>query len=425
MARVVTDLQGQFETVEFEHVEAAPDTALLRVAARPSQAADTGPLTLLITDGDNHYRHEQLPALPAPAGLIRAAFSAPLSQLVAGASYSLELADGELVPLPAPSRRRPAIVTPAATGAAATPVASEPPAEENEASRLVEAERRAESHRLAISELERRLASERERRSAAESDMAFLRAERDEARAERDAAIADREEAIADRDQAEARARAAAASAGTLEAQLRTGSDSATRELANLEAQLADRVAEIERIRTAAEVAQARAYASRQELTALDEQLAHAQAQISVMQQALEERESERASATAALDRAAALRLHNAELESTLAELDAALAMRAAEIEVLRVAVAERGTTAPVEPAVAANLADALAQANLRADEAQAALEARTGELARLQEALRVESEKRGRAEEALVEAAAQHALRSESLALEANRLDS
>jgi chromosome segregation ATPase len=406
----VTDLQGQFELVEFEHVEAAPGTALLRLAARPSPTMGPGPLILVITDGDIQHRHEQLPALPGPPGLIRAAFSAPLNHVAPGASYSLELPNGEVVRLPAPSRRRPALGTPAPTvaGAAATPVASEPPAEDHEQSRLVEAERRAESRRLAISELERRLQSERERRSAAESDMAFLRSERDEARAERDAAVADRDEAVADRDQAEARARAAAASAGTLEAQIRASSDSATREQAGLEAQLADRTAEIERIRTAAEVAQARAHTSRQEVTALDEQLAHAQGQISVMQQALEERESERASATAALDGTVAsaraestaarervvslqeeltslreiaeqsdaqhtydletaqaridvaqadaeaartdteaLRHYNAELESTLAELDAALATRAAEIELLRVAAADASAQAP------------------------------------------------------------------------------
>jgi chromosome segregation ATPase len=515
----VTEPQGQFELVEFEHVEAAPGTALLRVAARPSPTMGPGPLTLVITDGATEHRHEQLPALPGPPGLIRAAFSAPLSHVVPGASYVLELPNGEIVRLPAPSRRRPALGTPApaSASAAATPVASQPPAEEHEASRLVEAERRAESRRLAISELERRLQSERERRSAAESDMAFLRSERDEARAERDAALTDRDEAVADRDQAEARARAAATSAGTLEAQIRATSDSATREQTSLEAQLADRTAEIERIRTAAEVAQARAHASRQEVTALDEQLAHAQAQISVMQQALEERESERASATAALDGTVAsaraenaaarervvslqeeltslrdmaeqsdaqhtydletaqarldvaqaeaavvrtdieaLRLYNAELESTLAELDAALATRAAEIELLRLAATERGDQAAADPAAAAHFADALAAANARADAAEAALTSRTAEIEEFGDKVRAQLKDvqgsreelvaaaeqtqaeldrersradaaeltRIRAEEALIAATAHHALTAESLALEASRQD-
>ena len=189
-----------------------------------------------------------------------------------------------------------------ASGTGAGPAVSGPHAEGtgNEPARLVEAERRAESRRLAIAELERRLQSERERRSAAESDIAYLRAERDEARAERDSAVADRDEAVADRDQAEARARAAAAGAGTLEAQIRAGADVAIRAQTSLEAQLADRESELERMRTAAEVAQARSHASRREVTALDEQLAHAQAQITVLQQALDEHEAELASSAAA-----------------------------------------------------------------------------------------------------------------------------
>jgi chromosome segregation ATPase len=403
MAGAVTEAEAQFELVEFEQVEAAPGTALLRVAGRPAPAMAAGQLTLVIDDDGAEHRHEQLPALPGPPGLIRAAFSAPVEHVGPGASFSLALPDGQLVRLPAPVRRRAALsALPGHSAAASTPV-SGPAAEEptHEPTRLVEAERRAESRRLAIAELERRLQGERERRSAAESDLAHLRSERDEARSERDAALADRDEAIADRDQAEARARAAAANAGSLEAQIRAAADTATRAQSVVEAQLADRVSEIERIRSAAEVAQARAAASRREVTALDEQLAHAQAQITVMQQSLDQREAEQAAARAAMDdevaaaraetdsvrervaaleeeiaslldlavrsdsqhtydldtaqsridaahaeteavrtEAEALRHHSAELESTLAELDAALAQRAAEIELLRGAVA-------------------------------------------------------------------------------------
>jgi len=408
----VTEPDDHFQLIEFEQVEAAPGTALLRVAARPASTAGVGSLTLVITNGEHLYRHEQLPALPGPADLIRAAFSAPLEHVANGATFALELPDGEVVRLPAPARRRAAHGMPPSPvpGAGATPPVSGPAAEEPGPSRLVDAERRAESRRLALSELERRLESERERRAAAESDIGHLRAERDEARAERDAALADRDEALADRDQAEGRARAAAASAGTLQAQVRAAADEARNAQAALEAQLADRTAELERMRAAAEVAQARAHASRREVTSFDEKLAHAQAQIAVLEHTLDERETERELAAAAMDdaiaaaraetagvyervtaleeelesqrdatarsdaqhgydletaqarldvahaeiemartEAEALRNHNAELESTLAEFDAALATRAAEIELLRGALAGAGERPPAD----------------------------------------------------------------------------
>ncbi|MCL2418026.1 MAG: hypothetical protein FWD04_01935 [Conexibacteraceae bacterium] len=368
----MTEPDTNFELVDFEQVEAAPGTALLRVTAHPSAAMGNGPLALVIKNGEQEHRHEQLPALPGPPGLIRTAFSAPAAQVVEGATYALALPDGQAVPLPAPAQRRAAMAT--GPGAAATPVASGPPAEESESSRLVEAERQAESRRLAITELERRLQSERERRSAAESDLAQLRSERDGAVSEREAALAERDEAVADRDQAEARARAAAANAGTLEAQVRAAADAATRTQAALEAELADRVSELERTRDAAQVAQARAHASRIEATTLDEQLAHAQAQLSVLQRALDEHDAApHAHAEHGDADHETLRQHNAELESTLAELDHAMAARAAEIDLLRQAVADG-------------------------------------------------NEKRKRAEEALVSASAEHALRTESLALEAER---
>ncbi len=293
----------------------------------------------------------------------------------------------------------------------------------------MEAERRAESRRLAIAELERRLQSERERRSAAESDLAHLRTERDEARAERDSAVADRDEAVADRDQAEARARAAASNAGALEAQIRADADASTRAQTALEAQLADRISELERVRNMAEVAQARAHASRREVTAVDEQLAHAQAQVTVLQQAIDEREEEHTSARSAMDdevasaraeaantrervasleeeigslrdlasradaqhtydletaqtridaaqaeteavhaEAEAVRHHNAELEATLAELDAALATRAAEIELLRGAVGGAGES----PAAAGQIGGPEIEARLAEARAEA-----------------------------------------------------
>src|ERR1700761_737742 len=172
IAGSVTESGQEFELVEFEQVEAAPGTALLRIAARPSAATSAGPMTLVIGDGTTEFRHEQLPALPGPPGLIRAAFSAALDHVGRGTTFSLAFADGTTERLPAPSRRR---------AAGHSPRPSEPPrphGEEVESSRLVEAERRAEARRLALAELERRLTAERERRTTVENETARLRAER-------------------------------------------------------------------------------------------------------------------------------------------------------------------------------------------------------------------------------------------------------
>ncbi len=409
----MSDRDTEFELLEFEQVEAAPGTALLRIAARPGAAIAPGPLTLVISDGPVEHRHEQLPALPGPPDMIRVAFSAPLEHVGPGVAYALELPGGRLIRLPAPSRRPSALTSvfqPEHGPAGARPVASGPPAGGQDASRLAEAEERAESRRIAIVELERRLQGERERRAAAELDVAHLRAERDEARSQRDTALSERDAAFSDREQAEARARVSAASAGTFEAQVRAATDAAASGRAELEAQLADRTAEVERMRTVAELAQARAQTSRREAAELDEQLARAQSQITVLRQSIEERDAERARVVAAMEEivattraelttlqervhgleeeleaardagtrrdaqhaydletaqarldvaqaemevarteADALRHRSAELEATLAELDAALAQRGAEIELLRGVVTERGTGAVAE----------------------------------------------------------------------------
>ena len=344
----MTEADSQFELVEFEQVEAAPGTVLLRVSGRPAPSLSAGPLTLVISDERGEHRHEQLPSLPGSPDLVRAAFSAPLEDLSPGATYSLALPGGDLVRLPPPTPRRstrPGSHADMATAAAsAASAGGDSSGADAASSSLAEAEALAESRRLAIAELEHRVQSERERRTAAESEMTHLRTEREDARAERDSAIADRDVALADRDEAEARARAAAATAGTLEAQLRASSDNATRTQTALEAELADRAAELGRIRNAAEVAQARAHASRRDATELDEQLAHAQAQMTVLQQQLDEREADRKSVATAFDHSLSsarddtaavqsrLDVANAELEDARTEVEA-LRRRSAELQ--------------------------------------------------------------------------------------------
>src|SRR5579875_865508 len=156
MARAVSEGQVQFELVEFEQVEAAPGTALLRVSGRPAADMVSGALTLVINDAGTEHRHQQLPALPGPPGLIRAAFSAPHEHVGPGSTYSLALPDGAIVRLPAPARRRAALSgSHGPSGTAHHHGGAEESA--TDSSRLVEAERRAESRRLAIAELERRL----------------------------------------------------------------------------------------------------------------------------------------------------------------------------------------------------------------------------------------------------------------------------
>ncbi len=485
------DPQEQFELTEFEQVEAAPGTRLLRLSGRPRAPMPTGGLTLVIGVGGETHRHEQLPALPGPPGLVRATFSVPHEQLDGDVSFRLELSDGRSLALPAPASRGPALGGGGPTSSALLPAlrTGAGPGAAAEASRLLEAERLAESRRLAVSELERRLQGERERRAAAEGELTTLRGERDQARADRDAAMAEREAAVADRDQAEARARAAAASAGALEAQLRAAADAATRTQVTLEAQLSDRVAELERVRAVAEAAQARAHASRREATELDERLAHAQAQITVLQQTLDEREAEHGSARLATDEelaaarseltgarervsgleaeiqalrqrgarndaahvheiesaqariqslqaaadeaqatAQAARRRGAELESTLAELDAALAARAAEIELLRAAVLAGAGVTPIGGATNGRvqgelpLGDASAVLAAEVDLLRAQLSEHREQAQRAQGQARAALARARAAEEALVATTAQSALTREALALEAAR---
>src|SRR5579862_2517968 len=130
IARAVIEQEAHFQLVEFEHVEAAPGTALLRVVGRPPAQMPSGPLTLVIDDGVTEHRHEQLPALPGPPGLVRAAFSAPLEHVNQSATYSLVLPGDETVRLPVPAHRRAPDPAQAPDAAATSPV-SGPATEES------------------------------------------------------------------------------------------------------------------------------------------------------------------------------------------------------------------------------------------------------------------------------------------------------
>jgi chromosome segregation ATPase len=170
-----------FDLVEFEQVEAAPGTVLLRVAARPAEAVSEppGPALLIERSDGRTHRQKALPSPPFEGGgdTARVAFGVPAALLGRGVHFSLELVDGTRVSLPAPQRRQ------ATRAAERRPSAPSP-----DALARAEAERRAEARRLAVEELERRLAGEQERRrevearlqGAAEKHRAELSAVRDE-----------------------------------------------------------------------------------------------------------------------------------------------------------------------------------------------------------------------------------------------------
>jgi hypothetical protein len=144
----VTD--APFELKDFEHVEAIPGKALLRIAAAPTfePAHST-----LIVDGTETIA--PLPAPPGPPGVARVAFSIPAELAESAHSFALELAGGERIDLPAPSRRQSTRVTLAGAGLSGPAPAPAEPVDVGSAD--------------VIAELSRRLESERARRTAADT----------------------------------------------------------------------------------------------------------------------------------------------------------------------------------------------------------------------------------------------------------------
>ena len=85
--------RSAIELTEFEQIEAGPGTVLLRVAARAADASVAGERpVLVITDRGRIQRLTALPAPPDPAGVLRAAFSAPVALVESASRFSLELA---------------------------------------------------------------------------------------------------------------------------------------------------------------------------------------------------------------------------------------------------------------------------------------------------------------------------------------------
>jgi hypothetical protein len=89
---------------EFEHVLAAPTVALLRVSGKPPRRRFTaGPRPVLVAnDGQTIRRFAAIPSPPDDRGVLRAAYSVSSDLLAPNTTFSLELSDGAVVPLPAP-----------------------------------------------------------------------------------------------------------------------------------------------------------------------------------------------------------------------------------------------------------------------------------------------------------------------------------
>jgi hypothetical protein len=89
---------------EFEHVLAAPTVALLRVSGKPPRRRLTvGPRPVLVAnDGQTIRRFAAIPSPPDDRGVLRAAYSVSSDLLAPNTTFSLELADGTVLALPAP-----------------------------------------------------------------------------------------------------------------------------------------------------------------------------------------------------------------------------------------------------------------------------------------------------------------------------------
>ncbi len=321
---------SDFELVEFEQVEAAPGTALLRVTARPGRDPSAAPPALLIADGGPvPQRVEPLPSPPDPAGMLRVAFSAPLDVVRRGTTFALELVDGSVVRLPAPSRRRP-------------PRSHDGIAAEAERRRLADADR------LRSLEIERRRAVDAERQRAVESER--LRSERDQALADRNRALTERNHALSDREDAESRARAASAGTGALEAQVRSAKETAARLQSELEAQTRSANESGARLRSELEAqtrsaneagarlqseldgAREETHTQRRKVVDLSEQIARVTAEL----------ETIRAEANATRTESEQGKLRISELTRSLERAEERESVASGEIESLRERVAER-----------------------------------------------------------------------------------
>lgn len=100
----MSDAWSSVKIREFEHVLAAPTVALLRVSGKPPRRrSSAGPRPVLVAnDGQTIRRFAAIPSPPDDRGVMRAAYSVSSDLLAPNTSFSLELSDGAVVPLPTP-----------------------------------------------------------------------------------------------------------------------------------------------------------------------------------------------------------------------------------------------------------------------------------------------------------------------------------
>jgi hypothetical protein len=175
-----------FELKDFEHVEAIPGRALLRIAAAPTfePAAST-----LIVDGTERIR--PLPAPPGPPGVTRVAFSLPAELAAAARSYALELDGGELVDLPVPGHRESSPVALAGAGLSGPAPAPAEPVDDGAADVIAELERRLGAERAQRVSADTAAQTSAAARAASETRLKSLGAELADARSDLAATTAD------------------------------------------------------------------------------------------------------------------------------------------------------------------------------------------------------------------------------------------
>jgi chromosome segregation ATPase len=101
----MSDIWKSIKIREFEHVLAAPSVALLRISGKPRRRhVGAGPRPVLLADdGQTVWRFAAIPSPPDDRRLLRAAYSVSSDLVTSRTVFSLELNDGGVIALPAPS----------------------------------------------------------------------------------------------------------------------------------------------------------------------------------------------------------------------------------------------------------------------------------------------------------------------------------
>ena len=138
----MTDAWQSAKIKQFEYVRVGSASVLLRIsgtAPRRRSTADPRP-TLLADDGHVVHRFAPIPSPADKRGVLRAAYSVSADVLKPETVFSLELADGYVISLPAPTSGAPRLTPPEPETAAEAP-----PEPENDAEAPLEHEDAAEA----------------------------------------------------------------------------------------------------------------------------------------------------------------------------------------------------------------------------------------------------------------------------------------